>query len=74
MLKGIIEEEVSKLETKELDDEKPTETDADEYADSVEKHIDFMKALKVEEKRLTTRLAKIQEAKQKTMKKLLGNV
>lgn len=74
MLKKIIEEEVSKLESDELKDDKPEETDADEYADSLEKHVDFVKALKVEEKRLTKRLAQIQEQKAKAMKKLLGKI
>lgn len=74
MLKKIIEEEVSKLETKDLDDDKPTETDADEYADSVEKQIDFMKALKVEEARLVKRLEKIKEQKAKTAKKIVEGI
>jgi hypothetical protein len=46
------------------------ETDADEYADSLEQHIDFMKALKIEEARLSKRLAKISEQKQQIMKKI----
>ena len=74
MLKKIIEEEVSKLATDELDDDKPEETDADEYADSVEKHVDFVKALKVEEARIMKRLAQIKEQKTKAMKKLLGKI
>lgn len=41
------------------------ETDADEYADSLEKDIDHMKALKVHERKLKTKLRKIQEAKKK---------
>lgn len=39
------------------------EVDADEYADSLEKDIDHMKALKVHEKKLRLKLKKIQEAK-----------
>ena len=41
------------------------ETDADEYADSLEKDIDHMKALKVHEKKLRLKLKKIQEAKKR---------
>ena len=41
------------------------ETDADSYADSLEKDIDHMKALKVHERKLRLKLKKIQEAKKK---------
>ena len=41
------------------------ETDADEYAVSLEKDIDHMKALKVHEKKLRLKLKKIQEAKKR---------
>tara|TARA_B100000123_G_scaffold248525_1_gene206166 strand:- start:161 stop:451 length:291 start_codon:yes stop_codon:yes gene_type:complete len=41
------------------------ETDADEYAGSLEKDIDHMKALKVHERKLRLKLKKIQEAKKK---------
>tara|TARA_B100000941_G_C28072739_1_gene334846 strand:+ start:222 stop:512 length:291 start_codon:yes stop_codon:yes gene_type:complete len=41
------------------------ETDADSYADSLEKDIDHMKALKVHEKKIRLKLKKIQEAKKK---------
>lgn len=39
------------------------ETDADEYADSIEKDIDFMKALKIQERKLKRKMKRIQEAK-----------
>jgi hypothetical protein len=74
MLKKIIEEEASKLESDDLEDEKPEETDADEYADSIEKHVDFVKALKVEEARLMKRLSQIKEQKAKATRKLLGKI
>lgn len=78
LLKKIIEEEVSKnfgeMEDTEDRAKDAEETDADEYADALEKHIDYMKALKVEEGRLTKRLAKIREAKQRTLKKIAGKV
>ena len=41
------------------------ETDAVEYAGSLEKDIDHMKALKVHERKLRLKLKKIQEAKKK---------
>jgi hypothetical protein len=39
------------------------ETDADEYADSIEKDIDFMKVLKIQERKLKKKMKRIQEAK-----------
>tara|TARA_E500000331_G_scaffold199855_1_gene191957 strand:+ start:67 stop:351 length:285 start_codon:yes stop_codon:yes gene_type:complete len=39
------------------------ETDADEYADSIEKDIDFMKVLKIQERKLKRKMKRIQEAK-----------
>jgi len=41
------------------------ETDADEYADSIEKDIDFMKALKIQERKLKRKMKRIQEAKKR---------
>lgn len=73
VLKRIIEEEVGKF-GKERDTEKEAnktdEVDADEYADTLEKKIDYAKALKVEETRLLTRLKKIQETRQRVLKSL----
>lgn len=74
MLRKIIEEEASKLESENLDDVEAKEVDADEYADSLEKHVNFVKALKIEEARLNKRLLQIKEAKTKAMKKLLGKI
>lgn len=73
LLKKIIEEEVAKfgdMEDVEKRAEKTEETDADEMAGALEKHIDFVKALKVEEARLTKRLMQIREAKQRTLSKI----
>lgn len=64
MLKNIIEEEVGKFGAMDDVEDKAKETektDADEYADSLDKHIDFMKALKIEEGRLQKRLGRVQE-------------
>lgn len=77
ILKKIIEEEAAKFGDMTDTDDKANaaeETDADEYADSLDKHIDFVKALKIEESRLTTRLAKVREAKQRTVKKIVSKI
>lgn len=77
LLKKIIEEEAAKfgkpVDTEDAADD-AEETDADEYADSLEKHIDFVKALKIEETRLTKRLGKIREAKAIAAKKILEKI
>lgn len=76
LLKKIIEEEVGKFGdmedvTKRAKD--TDETDPDELADSVEKHIDFMKALKIEEGRLSRRLGRVREQLQKSADRLVGS-
>lgn len=77
LLKQIIEEEVVKFhepkDPKDLADE-VEEYDADELADSVENQIDYVKALKIEENRVVKRLAKIREAKARTLKKIVKSV
>lgn len=50
------------------------ETDADEYADSLENHIDYIKALGIEEVRLQKRIAKIRENKSKAKADLLKKI
>lgn len=72
ILKQIIVQEARKLqmEAAQEDADHPSdvdadETDASEYAGSVENKIDYMKALDIHEKRLRAKLAKIQEAKAK---------
>lgn len=77
LLKKIIEEEAAKfgkMEDTEDAAKDATETDADEYADSLEKHIDYVKALKIEEARLTKRLAQIREAQVRTAKKIIQKI
>jgi hypothetical protein len=54
LLKRIIDEEVAKfgdMEDVEKRAKDTEETEADEYADALEKHIDYVKALKIEEGR-----------------------
>ena len=75
LLKKIIEEEVGKF-GKEEDVEKRAkdteETDADELADSLEKKIDYAKALKVEEARLRARLSRVVETRRRVLKNIVG--
>jgi hypothetical protein len=50
------------------------ETDADEYAGSLEKNINFMKALKIEEARTIRRLKKIREKKNVVASRIIGRI
>ena len=72
VLRKIIEEEAAKFtrDTPEDAAKDTDETDADEYADTLEKHVDAMKAYKIEESRLRARLKKIQEQKLRLAKKI----
>lgn len=79
VLKKIIAEEVAKFQEAKLfgdmgstEDaaEDADEVDADEYADSLEHHVDHYKALGLEEARLVRRLSQIQEAKKAAAKKV----
>lgn len=74
LLKRIIEEEVAKFGDMESTEDRAKDTeevDADEFGTekTAEKHIDYMKALKIEETRLRRRLAKIQEVKRRLARK-----
>jgi arsenate reductase-like glutaredoxin family protein len=74
-LKHIIREESDKAKKlKDVEDVKATETDADELADSLEKHVDFIKALKIEESRLVKRLNEVRKQKAAAVQKVLKNV
>lgn len=71
LLQKIIAEEAAKFgDMEDVEDVKADETDADEYADALEKHINYAKALKVEESRLVKRLARIRETRQRVMKRI----
>ena len=50
------------------------EVDANDYANSLAKHIDYAKALKIEETRLTTRIRKVQIIREKLKKRIIGNL
>ena len=47
------------------------EVDADEYADSLEKDLDHLKALKIQEKKLRRQLKRIFEAKKVLVSRLI---
>ena len=72
MLRRIVKEEVGKFGKMEdpADKEKDTEeVDADEYADTLEKQIDYAKALGIEEARLRSRLRRIHERRMRIIKR-----
>jgi len=76
-LKKIIIDEARKLRLETLeqgkDDVESTtadEVEADEFADTLEKEIDFIKALKIKEARLVKNLKKIRERKNKMRRRI----
>ena len=76
-LKQIVAEEARKLklETLEMGKDhpekvKPDEVDAGDYADTLAKDIDHLKALKIHEKKLMRAVRQIREAKQKIHAKI----
>jgi hypothetical protein len=77
LLKKIVREEASKFGGEEDTEERAkdtVETDADEYADALEKHLDYVKALKIEENRIIKRLSKIRETRQRVLRKIVTKV
>jgi len=73
LLNKIIKEEVAKFGAEEDVEKRAKDTeevDADEIADSLEKNIDFIHALKIEETRLVARLEKIKEQRRNMLKKI----
>jgi hypothetical protein len=73
MLKNIIMEEVAKFgKMEDVEDVSAEELDADEFGSdkSLEKKIDYMKALKIEEGRLRRRLDKVVETRRRLVKSL----
>lgn len=83
-LKKMIQEEARKLQMETSDPvaagvEKPEkvkaeETDADELAGSLEKDIDYIKALKIHESRLVKKLKKIAKAKELLGKRITDRI
>ena len=83
MLKRMIVQEAKRLrmevlETGKEDIEKAAadteEVDAGEYADSIEQDIDWMKALKIHERRLVRKLREVRSAKSRLSKRLTSKV
>lgn len=73
LLKKFIKEESAKFgDMQDVEDvaDDAEETDADELADSLEKQIDYVKALKIEEARTMKRLARIKEARARAVRKI----
>ena len=60
------EEEVEKVDADEVD--------ADEYADSIEKDLDFIKVLKIQERILNRKMKKVQEARDRIKSRLQKNL
>ncbi len=77
MLKKMVLEEKARLrETLEQGEEDITkvdaeEVDADEQAETLEKDIDYIKVLKIEERKLRRKLARVNEAKKKLRRRVL---
>lgn len=81
VLKKMIMEEARKLQRETLEmgvdhpsKVKPEEIDADEYADTLEHPIEYIKALKIHERRLLRKLKQIREAKKKIGNKLINSL
>lgn len=75
MLRNIVKEEMARVneafgKMKDVESEKAKETDADEYADALEKKHDFYKALGLEEARLTRRLSRIREQRRRLARRI----
>ena len=79
MIKRMIVQEARRLrkevlETGKEDVEKAAkdtdEVDADEYADSIEQDIDWMKALKIHESRLARKLREVRTTKKRLARRL----
>jgi hypothetical protein len=73
LLKKIIMEEVAKFgAVRDVEDVEAEEVDADEHGSdkALEKKIDYIKALKIEENRLRLRLEKVVETRRRLARKL----
>lgn len=74
ILKQIIVQEARKLQKESIEgidrpeDLKADETEADEYADTLEKKVDHLKVLGIHENRLRAKLAQVQAAKAKILR------
>ena len=76
LLRRLVAEEVGKfgdMEDVEKRAKETDEVDADEQADSLEKKIDYAKALKIEEGRIRRRLAKVTETRRRVLKSIIDS-
>lgn len=71
LLRKLVLEEVSKLKSDDVKTD-TKEVDADELADTLEKHIDFIKALKIKEAKLSETLKKVREQKNLAYRRILS--
>ena len=80
LLKRMIVEEARKIkETLEMGADhpskvKPEEVDADEYDETLEKHVDYIRALKIHEQKLLRKLKQIREAKDKLSRRYIDRI
>ena len=72
ILRKLVLEEVAKLKSEKLKADAADEVEADELADTLENHIDFLKALKIKESRLTKQAQAVREQRAKLFKKIIG--
>ena len=71
LMRRIIDEELGKfgdMEDVEKRAKETEEVDADEYGDALEHPVDYVKALGIEEARLTRRLAQIKEQRSRAIR------
>lgn len=74
-LRRLVLEEKKRLDEKKAElTSKAREVDADEYADTLAKDIDFVKALKIKEGKLQAALAQVRERKKKIQQRILKNI
>ena len=80
LLKKLVMEEKRKIQEsleqgeEEVEQVDADEVDADEYADSIEKDLDFIKVLKIQERILNRKMKKVQEAKDRIKSRLQKNL
>ena len=83
LLKKMIVEEAAKLRREVLEPggedvekvaAKTDEVDADDYAETIEQDIDWMKALKIHERRLMKKLQEVKKAKKRIGRRLTRKV
>ena len=73
-LRRLVIEEKKRLDEKAELTSKAREVDADEYASTLAKDIDFVKALKIKEGKLQAMLSQVRERKKKIQQRILKNI